>query len=410
MNTSVGQPTNSRGVRRCGHCRQTGHDRRNCPILSEQMRNNQLVAMLPIVREIFAMFDADGDGKLNKEEYTTYIKASGEWGKSAEYTEETWDGHWPKECEVLESNANGITREGFESILYGTYRFGKAQGDLDKCKIWTAQSSTQVETEWERIQRIRSTRGTSQQGPVRTNQFTFDGSAGSIPNFNNDIQQNQIDADLQSNIQQNQIDADLQYAIELDKKCINKFLEIINKAEYDIYIYWINEYNKDYTNEKSYDLKYIKYIENNKLFEIMGKYGDQYVITKTYFGKKPKFCNINTDDIIKIISIKNIKGTHTIVDKRSELMKWKSATLKSKKILDDIEKYGKGSSDIIDALLDCIQDINYPTITEEDKEHGGVSSILTNVCTMTDINENVNAGDTQTVLMSSNPHLLNNNY
>lgn len=314
MNNS--QSTNVRS-RRCGHCRQTGHDRRNCPVLREQQSNSQ-------------------------------------------------------------SNTQSNSQSNTQS---------------------NAQSNVQpVETEWNRIQRIRSTRGTPQhqQGPVRTNRFTFDGSAGSIPNFNSGIQ--------------NQIDTDLQYALELDKQSINKFAIINNRAEYDIYVYWISELGKDYTNEKTYDLKYIKYIENNKSYEILSRYGDQYVITNTYFGKKLKFSDINTDHIMKIISVKNRKEIHTIVNKQSELIKWKSATLKSKKILDDIEKYGKGSSDIIDTLLDCIQDINYPTITEEDKEHSGVASILTNVCTMTNIDEDVNAGNAQRNLMNSNPHLLNNTY
>ena len=34
----------------------------------------------------------------------------------------------------MESGTDGITREGFESILYGKYRAGKAQPDLDACK------------------------------------------------------------------------------------------------------------------------------------------------------------------------------------------------------------------------------------------------------------------------------------
>ena len=97
-----------------------------------------------------------------------------------------------------------------------------------------------------------------------------------------------------------------------------------------------------------------------------------------------------------------------VFDKRSEIMKWKEATLKSKQLLDDINKFGKGTSDTIDSLLDCMQDIPFPNITEEDKEHAGVPSILTNVSTMSDINENINAGHIQQQLISSNSHLLNN--
>ena len=40
----------------------------------------------------------------------------------------------------MESGTEGIGKEAFESILYGNYRLGKAQADLDKCKEWAAMS------------------------------------------------------------------------------------------------------------------------------------------------------------------------------------------------------------------------------------------------------------------------------
>ena len=159
-----------------------------------------------------------------------------------------------------------------------------------------------------------------------------------------------------------------------------------NKTEYDIYVYWINDYNKDYTIEQVYDIKYIRYIEHDKSLEVLGKYGDQFLISKTYLGKTERYSNINTDDILKIAMIRNNKKDIIIKDKRSEIMKWKEAALKSKKILDDISKYVRGCSDTIDSLLDCIQDIPFPPITEADKEHSGVPSTLTNITTITDIN------------------------
>ena len=182
-----------------------------------------------------------------------------------------------------------------------------------------------------------------------------------------------------------QIDSDLAYAIELDKQSINKYLNFINKTEYDIYIYWICDKGKDYTNDKEYDIKNIKYIEHNKELELLGKYGDQYLVSKTYFGKRNTYSNIQIEDILKVEKINKEKENIIISDKRSEIMKWKEASLKSKKILDDITKYGKGCSDTIDSLLDCIQDIPFPPITESDKEHCGVPSALTNITTITGI-------------------------
>ena len=38
-----------------------------------------------------------------------------------------------------------------------------------------------------------------------------------------------------------------------------------------------------------------------------------------------------------------------------------------------------GESETIQLLADCVQDIPFPKITEEDKEHSGVASNLTNI-------------------------------
>ena len=89
------------------------------------------------MREIFAMFDADGDGKLNKDEYKAYLHGIDYWG-SFNCTDARYDEvGWPEECETLESAPDGIGREAFVSILYGEHRFGDAKADLDQCKrLW----------------------------------------------------------------------------------------------------------------------------------------------------------------------------------------------------------------------------------------------------------------------------------
>ena len=80
------------------------------------------------------MFDANGDGVLDKAEYEAYLKGIGQWS-SGPYTDEKWDERWPEECESLESTAEeGIGREAFEGILYGKHRRGKAEEDLKRCR------------------------------------------------------------------------------------------------------------------------------------------------------------------------------------------------------------------------------------------------------------------------------------
>ena len=98
---------------------------------------------LPLVREIFAMFDADGDGKLSKDEYEAYLRGAGIW---AGYQPMAWDARWPQECRLLRSGTDGITRENFESVLYGEPRAGKAKSDLYSCRAFGGCAYQYIET------------------------------------------------------------------------------------------------------------------------------------------------------------------------------------------------------------------------------------------------------------------------
>ena len=99
---------------------------------AEQAQKQEAERQL-LVKEIFTMFDANDDGKLSKDEYKAYLQGIGAWGTGL-YADEGWDKRWPQECEQLESGTEGIGWEAFEGILYGKYRLGKAQADLESCK------------------------------------------------------------------------------------------------------------------------------------------------------------------------------------------------------------------------------------------------------------------------------------
>ena len=48
---------------------------RTAPLVARSMAG-QCAAELPLVREIFALFDADADGKLDKAEFKNYLQGS----------------------------------------------------------------------------------------------------------------------------------------------------------------------------------------------------------------------------------------------------------------------------------------------------------------------------------------------
>jgi hypothetical protein len=95
---------------------------------------------LPVVREIFMLFDTDGDGRLSKGEYKRYLQGIGYWVQRG-FTDESYDeSGWHGQCKGIECPPEeGVSAEAFETILYGTYRVGKARADLDRCQASTPE-------------------------------------------------------------------------------------------------------------------------------------------------------------------------------------------------------------------------------------------------------------------------------
>eukprot|EP01045_Picozoa_sp_COSAG04_P012402 COSAG04_NODE_834_length_9992_cov_54.919786_5_plen_1490_part_00 len=70
---------------------------------------------LPLVKEIFAMFDADGDGKLSEEEMKAFFHASGDL-EQLDTSEMPWEMAWPKLCEQLGCTTDGVTQQGLAQM------------------------------------------------------------------------------------------------------------------------------------------------------------------------------------------------------------------------------------------------------------------------------------------------------
>ena len=91
-----------------------------------------------LVAEIFLKFDADADGKLDKDEYKSFLDAIGCWGRTP-FTDLDYDRHgWPLECTNLQCDPSpdgGITFQSFSDVLYGRFRKGMLSKDLAALSI-----------------------------------------------------------------------------------------------------------------------------------------------------------------------------------------------------------------------------------------------------------------------------------
>jgi hypothetical protein len=70
------------------------------------------------VRELFYIYDVDGDGRLNKDEFAMYLRGIELWGQHDVFTDADLE--------------HGVTRQEFQEIIYGEHRVCMAQDDLER--------------------------------------------------------------------------------------------------------------------------------------------------------------------------------------------------------------------------------------------------------------------------------------
>ena len=68
---------------------------------------------LSVVRELFSVFDADGDGLLSQEEFAMFLRGiklwgTEAWGQHEGFTDDDWAQRWPGECQKFECTTGEI--------------------------------------------------------------------------------------------------------------------------------------------------------------------------------------------------------------------------------------------------------------------------------------------------------------
>ena len=161
-------------------------------------------------------------------------------------------------------------------------------------------------------------------------------------------------------------------------------IKIINNTRSTMYLYrntLLMSFTEYIDPNKSHTIKYKECFHKDEI--------DNYIITDNDYSASCKLSDINPIHIRKLLSIEY--GTYqefTFTDKNTHLLdQWKEAALKSHYLLNQLERLGVSKNENYEAIMDMVQDINFPKYDEQDKERSGISSQFTNVTQITGINE-----------------------
>ena len=104
------------------------------------------------------------------------------------------------------------------------------------------------------------------------------------------------------------------------------------------------------------------------------------LVSDRYLGETVPYRHIPPQYILKFITINY--GAHqdiVIVKKVSDSDKWRTAALKSRFLLIEMERLGAKNNPNLEPIIDLLQDIDFPECDEVAKEQSGIPSQLTNI-------------------------------
>jgi hypothetical protein len=187
-----------------------------------------------------------------------------------------------------------------------------------------------------------------------------------------------------------QIIKDQELAKELAKELEKKenefpYITIKNEMRTPIYLYSsvvLQKLTKTIESEEEYTIKYDLPFYEDEIYN--------FIITDHYYGDSAvSYSAIDTEHVLKFITMKyGMKEIIIITSKElSKEDQWREAALKSQYLLSQLERLGATNNPNYEPIMDMVQDIEYPEYSEQDKERAGISSVFTNVHSITGINE-----------------------
>ena len=86
-------------------------------------------------------------------------------------------------------------------------------------------------------------------------------------------------------------------------------------------------------------------------------------------------------NVLKFITLDYGKHEEIVIEEEppNDETKWRSAALKSRYLLEQMERMGAKNNPNLEPIMDLLQDIDFPECSEVDKERAGIPSGLTNI-------------------------------
>lgn len=100
---------------------------------------------------LFAHFDADNDGILNRIEYKEFLKSIDVWGRSDAYSDVYWAWTWRRICEQQVASAEGLDRSCFARRYAGPGRCAMLATDVERVRSASAAARARRPSETVRV-------------------------------------------------------------------------------------------------------------------------------------------------------------------------------------------------------------------------------------------------------------------
>ena len=191
-----------------------------------------------------------------------------------------------------------------------------------------------------------------------------------------------------------QIELDIRLAKKIDEE--NKKWPIVtlqNVSRNPIYVYGPSRGNESRNNKLYKALEegesWVYHSSTYEYYPYTKNTFSNFIITDNDYGNYIHQDKLSPRNVLKFITLRygGNKFIEISNEESSNEDKWKEAALKSRYLLDQLERLGANQNPNYEPIMDMIQDIEFPEYSEQDKERAGVSSLFTNIHETTGIDE-----------------------